>query len=59
MNIIDTVLSAGNGGLVKQLAGQLGITPLQVISAASALLPALAGGLQQRLAGATQPYCQI
>jgi hypothetical protein len=50
MNVIETLLSAGGGGVVKQLAGQFGITPEQATSATSALLPALAGGLKERLA---------
>jgi hypothetical protein len=49
MKILDTILSASNGGLVNQLAGQFGITPAQATAATSALLPALAGGLQQKL----------
>jgi len=50
MTILDSILSAGNGGLVKQLAGQFGITPAQATSAATALLPALAAGVQEKLA---------
>lgn len=50
MNILETLLSAGDGGVVKQLAGQFGITPDQTTSAVSALLPALAGGLKEKLA---------
>ena len=50
MNILETMLSAGGGGAVKQLATQFGITAPQATTAATALLPALAGGLQERLA---------
>jgi hypothetical protein len=50
MSILDSVLSAGNGGLVKQLAGQFGITPDQATSATAALLPAIAAGAQEKLA---------
>ena len=49
MNILDSILSAGDGGIVKQRAGQFGITPDQAKSATSALLPALAAGLQHKL----------
>jgi len=51
MTILDSILSAGNGGLVKQLAGQFGITPDQASSATAALLPAIAAGAQEKLAG--------
>jgi hypothetical protein len=50
MTILDNILSTGNGGLVKQLAGQFGITPDQATSATSALLPAIAAGVQEKLA---------
>jgi len=36
---------------VKQLAGQFGITPDQASSATAALLPAIAAGAQEKLAG--------
>jgi len=55
MTILDSILSAGNGGLVKQLAGQFGITPDQATSATSALLPALAAGVQEKLATGGTP----
>jgi hypothetical protein len=50
MNILETMLSGGGGGIVNQLASQFGISPDQATSATSALVPALAGGLQERLA---------
>jgi hypothetical protein len=50
MNILETMLSGGGGGIVNQLASQFGISPAQATSATSALLPVLAGGLQERLA---------
>lgn len=50
MNILETMLSGGGGGIVNQLASQFGITPGQATSATSALVPALAGGMQERLA---------
>jgi hypothetical protein len=50
MNILETTLTAGGGGVVKQLANQFGISSEQATSAISALLPALAGGLKEKLA---------
>ena len=49
MNLLETMLSAGGGGVVKQLAGQFGINSEQAGSVVSTLLPALAGGLKERL----------
>jgi hypothetical protein len=51
MNILETMLSGGGGGMVNQLAGQFGISPAQATAVTSTLLPALAGGLQERLSG--------
>jgi hypothetical protein len=50
VNIRDGVLS-GDSDVAKQIASQFGISPEQVSSAVSALLPALAGGLKERLIG--------
>lgn len=49
MSILETMLSAGEGGVVQQLAGQFGINSEQAGSVVSHLLPALAGGLKERL----------
>ena len=49
MNILENVLSADNGGVVRQLANQFGITAEQATSTISALLPAIAGGLKEKL----------
>ena len=49
MNLLESMLSAGDGGVVKQLAGQFGIDSEQASSIVSTLLPALAGGLKERL----------
>jgi len=49
MNLLESMLSAGEGGVVKQLAGQFGINSEQTTSIVSMLLPALAGGLKERL----------
>jgi hypothetical protein len=50
MNVLDSVLSVGNAGMVEQLASQFGINADQACSAVSALLPAIAGGLKAKLA---------
>lgn len=50
MNVLDSLLSAGDGAVVKQLAGQFGIDSAKTTSIVSMLLPALAGGLKERLA---------
>ena len=49
MNLLESMLSAGDGGVIKQLAGQFGIDSEQATSIVSTLLPALAGGLKERL----------
>ena len=50
MSILDSLLSAGDGVVVKQLAGQFGVNSEQATSVVSSLLPALAGGLKEKLA---------
>jgi hypothetical protein len=50
MSLLDTVLSAGGGDVVKQFAGQFGINSEQATSTISALLPALAAGMKEKLA---------
>jgi hypothetical protein len=50
MNVLDSALSAGSAGVVEQLASQFHINPDQASSAISALLPAIAGGLKEKLA---------
>src|SRR3974377_2579353 len=50
MSVLDSLLSAGDGGVVKQLAGQFGVNSEQATSVVSSLLPALAGGLKEKLA---------
>jgi hypothetical protein len=62
MSLLDNLLSAGAGTAVTQLAGQFDITPDQAKSAISALVPALAGGIKEKLADpgtATQLYKRI
>ncbi len=48
--MLDTILTTSDGGVVDQLADQFGIKPAQAKAVASNLLPALATGLQQKLA---------
>ncbi len=50
MNVLDRALSAGSAGVVEQLASQFQIRPDQAGSAISTLLPAIAGGLKEKLA---------
>ena len=49
MNILDSILNAGNGTAVRQLGSQLGLDETQTTSALSALVPALSAGLRQNL----------
>lgn len=49
MNILENVLSADKGGVVRQLANQFGITAEQATSTISALLPVIAEGLKEKL----------
>ncbi len=50
MNFLETILSSGGGAVVQQLAGKFGISPDQAVSSVSAMLPALAGGVKEKLA---------
>lgn len=45
MNLLEQILSAQNGGAVRQVSQQFGLEEGQASSAISALLPALANGL--------------
>jgi hypothetical protein len=47
MSLLDSILSAGNGAAVGQIASKLGIPEDAAKQAASALTPALARGLQR------------
>jgi hypothetical protein len=47
MNMLDVLTSAGNGAAVRQIGSRLGLSEAQATSALSALLPALAGGMQR------------
>ena len=46
MNLLDSLLNAGDGSAVRQLGTQFGLGPEQTQSALSALLPALMAGFQ-------------
>jgi len=50
MGLLDNLLSAGSGAIVTQLTKQFGITGDQATSAISTMVPALAGGLKEKLA---------
>ena len=47
MNILDSIMTAGNGAAVRQIGSQLGLDEAQTAAALSALLPALSAGLRQ------------
>jgi hypothetical protein len=49
MNILDSIMNAGNGAAVRQLGSQLGLNETQAASALSALVPALSAGLRQNV----------
>lgn len=49
MNILDSIINAGDGAAVRQLGSQLGLDDAQTTSALSALVPALSAGLRQNL----------
>jgi hypothetical protein len=49
MNILDAMLAAQGGGSTRQLGQQFGLDEGQVSSALSALVPALAAGLQRNM----------
>jgi hypothetical protein len=49
MNILDSIMNAGNGAAVRQLGSQLGLDDAQTASALSALVPALSAGLRRNM----------
>jgi len=49
MNILDSIMNAGNGAAVRQIGAQVGLDETQTTSALSALVPALSTGLKQKL----------
>jgi hypothetical protein len=55
MNILQTMLAADGGEIVQQLADQFGINPTQATATMSALLPALAGGMKEKMESGAGP----
>jgi len=51
MSLIENLISTGDGSVLKQLAGQFGLNGDQASSALATIVPALAGGLKEKLAG--------
>lgn len=49
MNILDSIMKAGDGAAVRQIGSQLGLSDAQTASALSALVPALSAGLQRNV----------
>jgi hypothetical protein len=49
MNILDAIVNAQGGAAVRQLGSQVGLAPDQTTAALSALVPALAAGVQRNL----------
>ena len=49
MNILDSIMNAGNGAALRQIGAQVGLDDVQTASALSALVPALSAGLRQNL----------
>lgn len=47
MNLLDSIMNAGNGAAVRQLGSQFGLDAAQTDSALAALVPALSAGLRQ------------
>lgn len=47
MDILDSIMNAGDGAAVRQLGSQLGLDEAQTASALGALVPALSAGLRQ------------
>lgn len=53
MNLIETILNGQNGAAVRQIESQFGLERQQAISALTALVPALAAGLQRNAQSAS------
>ena len=49
MNLIETMLSAGNGGIAQQLGSQFGLDTSKLSSVVGAVGPLLAHGLKEKL----------
>ena len=48
MNLIQEILGAQGGGVVKQLGQQFGLDNAQVEKALTNLIPAIAGGVKKK-----------
>jgi hypothetical protein len=49
-NLLDALVSADNGGVIRRIAGSLGVSEDTVVTAARSMLPALARGLENETA---------
>ena len=49
MNILDSIMSAGNGAAIRQIGAQVGLNEAQTAAALSALVPALSAGVRQNI----------
>ncbi|MCS7025358.1 MAG: DUF937 domain-containing protein [Bryobacteraceae bacterium] len=49
MNLMEVLMNAQGGGMIRQLANQFGLDERQATAAVEHLLPALTGGLQRNL----------
>ena len=49
-NVLDTLISAVDGGVIRQIAASVGLPEQMVIDAARSVVPALAGGITRNLA---------
>ena len=51
MSLLDDLTSSMGAGVVQQLTKQFGIDGNQATSALTSLIPVLAGGLKEKMAG--------
>ncbi len=49
MNILDSIMKAGNGAAARQIGSQFGLDDAQTAAALSALVPALSAGVKQNV----------
>ncbi len=49
MNILDSIMNAGNGAAVRQIGAQVGLNEAQTAAALAALVPALSAGVRQNV----------
>jgi hypothetical protein len=49
MNVLDSIMNADNGALVRRLGAQTGLDEKQTASALSALVPELSAGLRRNM----------